>query len=318
MPEVSIVIVCMNRTDNLYPCLHSILAHTELSCETFVVAYLFSKDKLDKARIDFPWVKFIVSDEPRGFAENNNLALRQATGKYCFVLNDDTQMCEGVIDRLVEDFRRLPEQTAIVCPKLLNSDLSLQLCGRPPYPAYKYVLQQFHLYREPIDNVSGKESVFEQVYRTYNISGAAFLINTSVFRELGLFDEKYFFTPEDIALSTLANQKGYGVYVDAGVSIIHKWKATSSRMLPATRPAAVRGSLLFWGGRSRLHYAMIAVPVWCAESLKLVKALIRMSFRPSEENRIKLKTFHNITRNIFTCRSPKEVFVRHYNELNNE
>lgn len=57
-----------------------------MSYETLVVAYLFSKENLEKVKHDFPWVTFIESNEIRGFSENNNLALRQAKGKFCFVL----------------------------------------------------------------------------------------------------------------------------------------------------------------------------------------------------------------------------------------
>ena len=77
-PLVSIVIVCMNRMDNLVPCLEGIRAHTGVSYETLVVAYRFSPENLEKAQTDFPWVRWVVSDEIRGFSENNNLALRQA------------------------------------------------------------------------------------------------------------------------------------------------------------------------------------------------------------------------------------------------
>lgn len=90
--DVSIVIVCMNNLNNLYPCLESIRKYTSVSYEAFVVAYLFSKENLLKVKLDFPWVTFIESNEIRGFSENNNLALKQAKGKYCFVLNDDTYM----------------------------------------------------------------------------------------------------------------------------------------------------------------------------------------------------------------------------------
>ena len=54
MVEVSIVIVCMNRLDNLYPCLESIARHTEVEHATLVVAYMFSPENLKKARRDFP------------------------------------------------------------------------------------------------------------------------------------------------------------------------------------------------------------------------------------------------------------------------
>ena len=311
-PLVSIVIVCMNRLDNLYPCLEGLRARTGVPCETFVVAYRFSPENLAKAQADFPWVSWVVSDEIRGFSENNNLALRQARGRYCFVLNDDTEMHEDVIGALVQDFEKLPRDAAIVSPRLLNADGTLQLCGRPPYPARYYVLQQWHLHKEPIDDTVGKTPLFGEVFRTSNITGAAFLIRTEVFRELGWFDETYFFTPEDIALSTLARRKGYGIYVDRAVSITHKWRTTATRISPAIRPASVRGSLLFFSGGSHLKYGLLALPVWLAESSKRVKAALRLRLHPSEENRIKRDTFRNISRSIFTKQSPKQLFIRYF------
>ncbi len=311
-PLVSIIIVCMNRLDNLYPCLEGLQTHTTVPCETFVVAYRFSKENFSKAIADFPWVRWIESNEIRGFAENNNLALRQARGRYCFVLNDDTEIREDVIGALVADLERLPQDAAIVSPRLLNADGSLQLCGRPPYPARYYVLQQWHLHREPIDDTVRKVPVFGEVFRTSNITGAAFLIKTEVFRELGWFDETYFFTPEDIALSTLARSRSYGVYVDRAVTLVHKWRTTASRISPAVRPAAVRGSLLFFSGGSRVKYFLLALPVWFAESAKRAKASLRMRSSRSEADRIAWETYRNISRSIFTTLTPKQLFIKHF------
>lgn len=314
-PKASIVIVCMNRMDNLYPCLTSIREQVSVPAEVLVTAYLFSKENLEATKKDFPWVKFIKSNEPRGFSENNNLALRQAQGQYIFILNDDTELHEDVIAKLIADFEKLPENAAIVCPKLLNADGSLQLCGRPPYPARYYVLQQWHMHKEPIDDTPGKTAEFGEVFRTSNISGAAFLIKAGIFKKMGWFDETYFFTPEDIALSTLARRMGYGVYVDRAVSVTHKWRTTASKISTAVRPAAVRGSLIFFSGGRALKYVLIAVPVWMAEMSKRIKAAFRQTLHPSEENLIKLLTFRSITRAIFTTRTPKELFLREYAKL---
>ena len=92
MPEVSVIIVCMNRPDLLYPCLEGIRVHTTVSHEVLVVAYLFSEDNLARLRADWPEVQVVESRELRGFSENNDLALRKAAGKYCFIVNDDTLM----------------------------------------------------------------------------------------------------------------------------------------------------------------------------------------------------------------------------------
>lgn len=310
--EVSVVIVCMNRLGNLYPCLRSIQENTSVSHEILVVAYLFSPENLAKAKADFPDVIFIESSRIRGFSENNNLALSQARGRYCFVLNDDTEFSQSVIDNLVEDMEKLPSNAAIVSPKLLNEDGTLQLCGRPEYPSIYYLLQQWHLHYEPIDNVRGHQPIFNQVYQTCNIAGSAFLIKTSVFRELGWFDETYFFTPEDIALSYLARKRGYGVYVDAAVCLVHKWKKTVSGIAPAVRPAAVKGSLIFFAHGSRVRYFLLASGVWLAETAKYLKASAVNLIHPSEENLLHKTTFKNIKDAIFTSETPEQIFKKHY------
>ncbi|MCQ2115834.1 MAG: glycosyltransferase [Bacteroidales bacterium] len=344
MVDVSIVIVCMNRMDNLYPCLASLHQHTRhVSYETFVVAYLFNKENLARAREDFPWVTFIESDEIRGFAENNNLALRKVNSRYCFVLNDDTEMNTNVIGKLVADMDSLPERAAIVSPTLVNADGTLQLCGRPEFSAWKYVRQQFHCYREPIDTGLIESTVTEGVLlgrpvRTTSISGAAFLIKTDVFRRIGWFDERYFFTPEDMALASLVRAEDYTIWVDADVHITHKWRTTASRMMSATRPAAVRGSLIYFSEWRRptlpaegdrvgcysplkrslfapVRYLVLGSCVWVAEMSKLAKAWAKYRRNPIELNRIPYITFRNITRSIFTTRTPKEIFTRYYNEL---
>ena len=65
--DVSVIIVCMNRPDNLYPCLESIRRTTrKVAYEVLVVAYMYDPEGLARARKDFPWVTFIESNEIRG------------------------------------------------------------------------------------------------------------------------------------------------------------------------------------------------------------------------------------------------------------
>ena len=122
MPKVSVVIVCMNRPDLLYPCLEGIRTHTSVAYDVWVVAYRFSDENLARLRADWPGVNIVESRELRGFSENNNLALRQASGKYCFIVNDDTLMEMPVIDRLVADIESLGPEAAAVSPKIVFAD----------------------------------------------------------------------------------------------------------------------------------------------------------------------------------------------------
>ena len=202
----------MNNLKNLYPCLESIKKYTTVSYETFVVAYLFTPENLVKAKTDFPWVNFVESNEIRGFSENNNLALRQAQGKYCFVVNDDTEMKMPVIDELVKTIESLPDNVAIVSPVLTYPDGSVQVCGRPYQDWKTNIRNDLGLgNKKMVEKYCNKEGIFQ----TYNIIGAGFLIKTDVFRKVGWFDERFFFCPEDIALSdglkwfTFSNRKNW-------------------------------------------------------------------------------------------------------------
>ncbi len=310
--RVSVVIVCMDRPDLLYPCLEGIWAHTSVSYEVWVVAYLFSPEHLAALKADWPEVKVIESRELRGFSENNNLALRQVTGEYCFIVNDDTLMSMPVIDSLVADFDRLPADAAIVSPKIVFPDGRVQTCGRAPWTAWRYVKHYLHLVDETVPSAW---SMKEGLFRTWTVNGACFLIKTAVFRAAGWFDETYTFTPEDIAIGHKVNQMGYSVWADADVSITHLAGGTVSRLEAAIKPTRVRGALQFYSGGNPVKYALLGGFVWCTEALRRLKYLFADKSDPSSRAAIMDATARNVMRSVFTRRSSKEVFTRLYKEI---
>ena len=310
--RVSVVIVCMDRPDLLYPCLEGIRAHTSVSYEVWVVAYLFSPEHLAALKADWPEVKVIESRELRGFSENNNLALRQVTGEYCFIVNDDTLMSMPVIDSLVADFDRLPADAAIVSPKIVFPDGRVQTCGRAPWTAWRYVKHYLHLVDETVPSAW---SMKEGLFRTWTVNGACFLIKTAVFRAAGWFDETYTFTPEDIAIGHKVNQMGYSVWVDADVSITHLAGGTVSRLEAAIKPTRVRGALQIYSGGNPVKYALLGGFVWCTEALRRLKYLFADKSDPSSRAAIMDATARNVMRSVFTRRSSKEVFTRLYKEI---
>ena len=318
MPEVSVIIVCMNRPDILFPCLDSLRAHTSLPYEVLVVAYRFSPDNLALLRTNYPSIRVVLSDEIRGFSENNNLALAQARGRYCFVVNDDTLMHMPVIDRLVADLAALPENAAAISPCIRFADGRIQTCGRAPWTARRYAKHYLHLVDEsrsgpwnqlPAGYVAQVlEGTYPagSVFQTYTLNGACFLIKTEAFKRVGWFDERFFFTPEDIALGHALNDAGYTVWADPSVEITHLAGGSVSRMEAAIKPARVRGSLIFYGEPLWLRCF-----IWCFEALRAFKYL----FLPrTERNRLMTQTARNVMRTAFSSASPKELFIRFSHE----
>lgn len=311
--DVSIVIVCMNNLKNLYPCLESIKKYTTVSYETLVVAYLFSKENLEKVKTDFPWVTFIESNEIRGFSENNNLALRQAKGKYCFVLNDDTFMDIPVIDRLVDSIEKQPRDVAIMSPKGLFPDGSLQSCGRPIHSFWTYIAGMFRLYNE--QNSKSKLINQQGVFETGTVVGAYFLIKTSIFKEIGFFNEKYFFCPEDIDVGDKVRKLGYRCFVDSDIYIYHteggSYKVSKTRV--ATMPAASQGSLLYYGDNVFKRTILLIL-------MKLIFAL-KYFYWKNKSNELWDKAYimaranKNCYDSIGSKLSTKEIFCKYYKSI---
>lgn len=314
---VSIVIVCMNNLKNLYPCLNSIKKYTTVSYETFVVAYLFSKENLQKVKKDFPWVTFIESNEIRGFSENNNLALRKAKGKYCFVLNDDTEMNMPVIDLLVNDIEKLPSKIACISPKTVFGDGSIQSCGRPPITWNTYLLKMLHLWKESNDTKWIKK---EGLFRSYNLVGAAFLIRTEIFKSIGWFDEYYFFCPEDVKVGTELNKLGYECWVDSNIVLCHyeggssRSKCNKTQM--ATTPAAVKGSIHFYSEGYTHRRIVLSVVSFSVNFVRfIVFILLGLVQKKPNNNIYKAKAMLNTLRYSYGNKSPKEIFTKIFIKL---
>lgn len=312
--NVSVVIVCMNNLKNLFPCLDSIKEQTKTSYEVLVVAYLFKTENLEKLREKYGWVRIIESNEIRGFAENNNLALRVAKGEFCFVLNDDTVLDMPVIDSLVASMNK-KEDAGIMCPVTYYPNGLLQCCGRPKLNAWTYFLSLVGLFHE--GKVKSKYVNRNGIFQTYNIQGAAFIIRTALFEQLGWFDETYFFCPEDIALSTLVNKKGYKVYVDTNSTLIHNHAATSSSVMSATQPSAIRGQLIFYSANNPVLYILLGSVQWIAEVFKLFYWKIKDIKNSTSSTRVECVTKKHNLHSIFTRQTPKDIFVKYYRQITN-
>ena len=323
-PDVSIIIVSMDRPDLLYPCLESIKAHTRCSYEVLLTAYRFQADHLAALRRDWPEIRIFENTSLAGFAENNNLALRHACGRFCFVVNDDTLMNAPVIDTLLGDFAKLPDRVAAISPKIVLGDGTLQTCGRAPWGPCRYLRHYLHLVDE---TKPGRWNRPSGLVRTWTLNGACFLIRTDVFQSVGFFDETYTFTPEDIALGHLLNASGWEVWADADIAITHLAGATAGQMDTAIKPTRVRGSLIFYSSLrhlgnpqgtdavNRATYLLMGIFIWCYEALRLLRWLPANRKDPRSHASIMNRTARNVMKNIFTRKSTKRIFTDLYKEV---
>lgn len=108
-PVVSILVVNYNTRALTLDCLRSIAAETKLPHETIVLDNASHDGSADAIAAEFPQVRLIRSAENLGFGKGNNRAAEQARGEYILLLNSDTVVLDGAIDKLVAFARAMPQ-----------------------------------------------------------------------------------------------------------------------------------------------------------------------------------------------------------------
>jgi N-acetylglucosaminyl-diphospho-decaprenol L-rhamnosyltransferase len=130
---LSIVIVSWNTCGLLQSCLRSIYENPfSGQSEVWVVDNASNDDSIQMIKDQFPQVQIIENQENVGFAHGNNQAIRKSTGKYVMLLNPDTEIKPGALDRLSWIHRRKPASRRRRCKvDLTKWRITTLLSSRP-------------------------------------------------------------------------------------------------------------------------------------------------------------------------------------------
>lgn len=224
--EVSICIVNWNAREFLDRCLRSIAATVPpLRCEMIVVDNASTDGSQDHLRRHFPAVTLIENRENRGFAAANNQALELARGETVFLLNPDTELKVGSLQILLQFLRERP-RVALVAPKLLNSDGTLQPSVRrfPNFKVafYRYTfLKKFGFFAGEDARHKMADFDFHRELSVDQPAGAALLIRRNVLEEVGGLDPNYFLFYEEVDLCKRIKERGYEIYYCPRAEVIH-------------------------------------------------------------------------------------------------
>jgi len=104
---VSIIIISYNGLEETTaPCLQSIFEQTDYPDYEVIVVDNASKDGtqdyLKKLAAKEPRLKYILNTENRGFAGGNNDAIKAAKGDVLVLINSDTRVSKGWLNRIVD------------------------------------------------------------------------------------------------------------------------------------------------------------------------------------------------------------------------
>lgn len=134
-PRLSVGIVNTNNWPLLRRCLQSLYQEPpQVPFEVLLVDNASTDGSGAMVEAEFPAVKLIVNRERRWLAANENQLLQQARGEFLLLLNEDTELVSGALDRLVKALQNHPDVGLATC-RLLNPDGSLQTSYYGMYPS---------------------------------------------------------------------------------------------------------------------------------------------------------------------------------------
>lgn len=113
-PKLSILVISYNTREMTLDCLASIEAETRASHEVIVLDNVSPDGSAEAVAAAFPpathpRIRLIASQVNHGFAKGNNIAAKEARGEYLLLLNPDTLVLDGAIDKLLAFAERAPE-----------------------------------------------------------------------------------------------------------------------------------------------------------------------------------------------------------------
>ncbi len=274
--DVTIVIVSYNTRELTLNCLHSIYEQTKnISFEVIVVDNASSDDSTEAIKKTFPKVSLVENPKNLGFAAANNQGIRQAKGRYVLLLNSDTRVLEGAIDKSVGFADSHPEAGVVGC-RTLSPDGSLQ------YNCFMFPsLLNLVISMTRLSKGFSKNRFFGRVRLTWwdydtvrevdVVAGCFMLVRRQALDEVGPMTEEYFMYSEDTDWCWRFHRHGWKVLYTPEPSILHVWGASSSQCFLEMKILERRSFLIFLGKKSG------KLARWAANMIFFIGSLLRIS-----------------------------------------
>ncbi|WP_411275598.1 glycosyltransferase family 2 protein [Daejeonella sp.] len=215
-PLVSIITVNYDQPEVTCEMLASLRALSYENIEILVVDNGSPKFDPQIIKDKYPEIRLIKSKKNLGFAGGNNLAIREASGKYLFFLNNDTEVTRDCIEPLVGLFEN-DKSAGVVSPKIIfyNSDDTIQYAGSTE-------INPWTGRNKGIGSMEKDRGQFDVTSKTDLAHGAAMMVPKAVIDDVGLMPEIYFLYYEELDWCEMIKRQGYSCHYVGESMIYHK------------------------------------------------------------------------------------------------
>lgn len=214
LSKVSIIIVNYNGKELLKKCLDSLFKIEYDNFEVIIVDNNSTDNTIEFITENYPFIQILKLDSNKGFAEPNNLAAKIAKGDFLLFLNNDTVVTPNFISEMMKILEH--DKTIGICQSLLlKPDGSIDSSGD---------------FIDKLGVVYNSKTKIKEIRNISSARGASMLIEKKIFNKLGGFDEKFFFSFEDVDLGWRTWILGYKVVIVPNSIVYHSAGTTTSKL----------------------------------------------------------------------------------------
>ncbi len=198
MKDITVVIATFKSGEKIKDCINSI----DNQLKILVVENsndLKTKEYLEN---EFSNVECILTGSNIGYGRANNLGLKRVKTKYALILNPDTILHPSALENFIKNTQKISE-FAIMAP---------------------YIQEE----KDKIDKQRLEQILPVQVI---NVKGFAMFLNMNEFKDVGFFDENFFFYFEEIDLCKRLINQGKKIYLVPDIKIDHYGGASHARTI---------------------------------------------------------------------------------------
>ena len=291
---VSIVIVNWNTRDLLQKCLASIYSNSSnWALEVWVVDNASTDKSAEMIKQHFPSVNVIENPENIGFAQANNQAIRCSDAQFVLLLNPDTELMPGTLEKMLAFIQTHPKVGA-VGPRVLNPDHTLQISCYPVPTLAREFWRLLHLDKIRAFGIYDMENWETNTFRRVEVLlGACILFRKETLDDVGLLSEDYFMYTEEVDICYRLGQKQWEIYWIPDAKIIHYGGQSTGQVSRQMFIHLYLSKLLFF----KKNYGKVSAFIY--KLILLITSLIRLSFTPlaylsrSPQREIRLELAHN-------------------------
>jgi len=240
--RVAVVILNWNGSDMLRQYLPSVLEDTP-EADIVVADNASTDDSLHLLETEFPSVRRISLDKNYGFAEGYNQALQQVEAEYYLLLNNDVRVTPGWLQTMLTYLDAHPQ--VVACQPKLRCEWAhemLEYAGasggfidRLGYPYCRGRL---------FGTVEKDKGQYDDVVSVSWATGAALLVRSDIYWQVGGLDGRFFAHQEEIDLCWRIRSRGYEVVCIPQSVIYHLGGGTLPKESPQKTYLNFRNNML--------------------------------------------------------------------------